>query len=69
MNVYNRTISRADFALLHPGMVRLARKWNWTVVDVPDPEDPTLITLEDLAIEREVEPIADDVDPIVEPSP
>lgn len=55
MNLHNRTISRQHFEALHPGLVRLAKFWHWRIVDSPDADDPTLITLRDLALEPEPE--------------
>ena len=45
----NRTISEADADQLHPGLRKLAKRLNWKVVPEVDPEDPSRITLADLA--------------------
>ena len=57
----NRTISREHFEQLHEGMVRLAKRWNWTVTDEPDPADPTLVTLVSLGLA--LPPEAETIDP------
>lgn len=59
----NRTISEADADQLHPGLRRFAKLLGWKVVPEVDPEDPTRITLADLAIRNRMDTVqADSID-------
>lgn len=51
----NRRIYRDDFELLHEGGQRMAKAFNWEVIDrptEPTDDDPSIVTLESLGLER-----------------
>jgi hypothetical protein len=52
----NRTISRAHYDRLTDAMRSAADSWGWRVVDSPTPNDPSLITLQDLGLEPYIAP-------------
>lgn len=56
MQLRNRTISTAEFDQLHAGMRRLAKYWDWQILDEVSPDDPSVITLRHLGLEQKPEP-------------
>jgi hypothetical protein len=58
----NRTISEADADALHPGMRRFAKLHAWKVVPEVDPNDPSGITLQALALATDDEVLEAELD-------
>jgi hypothetical protein len=58
----NRTISEADADQLNPGMQAFAKLHHWKVVPEVDPDDPSGITLQALALATDDEVLDAELD-------